>query len=266
MGMHPQHLKVTGVRRVGRSTVVICVASLVVGCVGGQGAADASPKARSPVSPTSVEPSLATSPIVRPLRDTGGDGLLDPGTYVLDQFPVDLAFDIPDGDPPGWHVGMSTPDAAIVLWFTKPTITYLFAFWNVDNVYVDPCRAMAGEVEPSIGPSVDDLVTALSHLPGFKATAPSHVAVGAFRGKEIELTALDPGADCPEAIVFSSGDGDTGVGAGETLTLQILDIGGVRIVMSRSRWVNTREPVERDPAAEAELQQILDSIRIQPPS
>ena len=241
--MHPQHLKVTGVRRVGRSTVVICVASLVVGCVGGQGAADASPKARSAVSPTSVEPSLATSSIVRPLRDTGGDGLLDQApmcstssrstsrsTFPMEIHPAGRR----DVDPRRRHrVVVHEADHHLPVRLLERR-----------QRHVDPCRAMAGEVEPSIGPSVDDLVTALSHLPGFKATAPSHVAVGAFRGKEIELTALDPGVDCPEAIVSSSGDGDTGVGAGETLTLQILDIGGVRIVMSRSRWVNTREPVE----------------------
>ena len=219
-------------------------------------------------SPTSDEPSGSPSPIVRPLRnpdiDPGVPEVLEPGTYVLDRFPVDLAFDIPDGSPPGWHAGTASEDFAILMWYTPPEITYVVAFWPVDDVHVDPCDAAAGELEPPVGPSVDALVTALSNLPGFQATDPVDVTVGAFRGKEIVLTALDSGADCPAAIAFSSGDDITDVSAGESLRLQILDVDGVRIVMSPARWVNTREPTERNPAAEAELQQILDSIRIEP--
>jgi hypothetical protein len=165
--MNVREAEMIGITRVARPTIAFCVALVVSGCAGGQGAADASPKAIPTASPTRDEPSVPRSSIARPLRDTGGTTILDPGTYVLDYFPVDLAFDIPDGDPPGWHVGTSTADVAIVLWFTKPDITYLFAFWNVDNVYVDPCNAAAGELEPPIGPSVDDLVAALSNLPGF---------------------------------------------------------------------------------------------------
>lgn len=55
----------------------------------------------------------------------------------------------------------------------------------------------------------------------------------------------------------------TDVSAGETLRVQVLDVDGVRIVMSRDRWVNTREPLDHDAAAEAELQQILDSVRLE---
>jgi hypothetical protein len=186
--------------------------------------------------------------------------ILEPGTYVLDRFPVHLAFDIPDGEPPGWHAGQATENTAIVLWYTPPDITYLFAFWNVDNVYVDPCDAAAGELEPPIGASVDDLVAALSSLAGLQATAPVDVTVGAFRGKEIELTTLDFG-NCPNVTAFSPGDRtDPGLVNpldGETFRVQILDVDGLRIVLY------TAEPAERDAAAEAELQQILDSIRIE---
>jgi len=243
----------TGSARVAYQTVAICVALLIGGCGGGQGASGTSPTAISAAS-------IAPSPTVRPLRDQGGTAILDPGTYVLDLFPVGLAFDIPDGDPPGWHVGRSTDDAAIVLWYTPPEITYLFAFWNADNIYVDPCDPAAGELEPPIGPSVDDLVAALTNLPEFQATAPMDVTVGAFRGKEIELTVLDSGGDCPEVIVWSAGDDRLDLSPGETRHVQVLDVDGVRIVML------TNEPAQPDAAVEAELQQVLDSIRIEPAS
>jgi hypothetical protein len=188
--------------------------------------------------------------------------ILEPGTYVLDRFPVDLAFDIPDGEPPGWHAGQATADTAIVLWYTPPDITYGFAFWNVDNVYADPCNAAAGELEPAIGPSVDDLVAALSSLPGLQASAPVDVTIGAFQGREIELTTLDF-EGCPQITVFTSGDPDLAANyvnplPGETFRVQILDVDGVRIVLY------THAPAQRDAAVEAELQQILDTIRIEP--
>jgi hypothetical protein len=147
-----------------------------------------------------------------------------------------------------------------VLWYTPPDITYGFAFWTVDNVYVDPCDAAAGELEPPIGASVDDLVAALSNLPGLQATAPVNVTVGAFRGKEIELTTLDF-ADCPNVTAFIAGDAEPSLVNpldGETFRVQVLDVDGVRVVLY------TIEPTQRDAAVEAELQEILDSIRIEP--
>jgi hypothetical protein len=250
----------TGSARVAYPTVAICVALLMVACAPAQDADDTTPEVSPTASLTSDEPSASPASIVRPLRDQGGTAILAPGTYVLDAFPVGLAFDIPEGDPPGWHVGRSTTDAAIVLWYTPPEITYGFAFWNGDNVYIDPCNAAAGELEPPIGPSVDDFVAAVSDLAEFRATAPMDVTVGAFRGKEIELTVLDSGGDCPEVIAWSAGDDRLDLSPGETRHVQVLDVDGVRIVML------TIEPAQPDAAVEAELQQILDSIRIEPAS
>jgi hypothetical protein len=221
--------------------------------------AAASNLAPPPSGPSvSDKPSAAPSPGVQPLRATGGTAILEPGAYVLDQFPVDLAFDIPDGDPPGWHVGMSSAENAVVLWYTPPEINYGFAFWSAENIYVDPCHPAAGELDPAVGPSVDDLVGALSSRPQFQVTAPVEVTVGDLRGQEIELTALESGDDCPEVIPWTGGD-DLGLDPGDSLRVQILDADGVRIVM----WTG-REAVEPDAAVEPELQQILDSIRVEP--
>jgi hypothetical protein len=241
---------------------------VIVGCgqAGETGQAEPSASPSVTASPNGGESSVAPSLLLRPLRDPdidpGVPEVLEPGTYRLDRFPVDLAFDIPAGDPPGWHAGKAMADTAIVLWYTPPEITYGFAFWNVGNVHVDPCDPAAGELEPSIGPSVDDLVAALSTLQGLQATAPADVTVGAFGGKEIELTTLEFGDDCPQVIAFRASDDAVDRAlvnplAGETFRVRILDVGGVRIVLY------TMEPATRDAAVEAELQQILDSIRIE---
>ena len=260
MGVHPGQLTMTGVGRVSHSTVAFWVALLLGGCGGVPGAGDASP---TPSPTASDEPSATASPLVRPLRnpdiDPGVPEVLEPGTYVLDRFPVDLAFDIPDGEPPGWHAGQASADTTNILWYTPPNITYGFALWNVDNVYADPCDAAAGELEPPIGPSVDDLVAALSNLPGLEATAPVDVTVGAFQGKEIELTTLSV-EDCPSVTVFRAGNADRDYVNpldAETFRVRILDVDGHRIVLY------TFEPAERDAVADAELDQILDSMRIE---
>lgn len=240
----------------------IALALLIGGC--GQEGADASPKATTNPSLTAVEPSVSLPPGVRPLRnpdiDPGVPEILEPGTYVLDRFPVQLALDIPDGAPPGWHAGKAAPDVAVLLWYTPPEITYGFRLWPAENVYADPCDPAAGEAEPPIGPSVDDLVAALSTLPGFDVSPAVDVTVGAFRGKEIELTAVGPEEDCPDPIPWRGAEEIGGLEPGETVRLQILDVDGVRIVV----WVV--EPDQRDAAVEAELDQILDSLRVEPPS
>lgn len=251
--------------RVPYATIPLCLALLIGGCGGGgRDGDDTSPRATPTSTVTTDGPSLSPSPGVRPLRnpdiDPGVPEILDPGTYVLDRFPVDLAFDIPDGDPPGWHAGMAGPEVAVVLWYTPPEITYGFALWTADNVFADACDPAAGELQPPIGPSVDDLVAALSNVPAFQVSPPVDVTVGAFRGKEIELTAVGAEGDCPEAIPWRGGEDAGGMAPGETVRVQILDVDGVRIVM------RTVEPVQRDAAVEAELHQILDSIRLEPQS
>jgi hypothetical protein len=257
----PSALLGRGSARAAYATTGLAVALLIGGC--GLEAGDASPRATPTSSVTTDEPSVSLAPGVRPLRnpdiDPGVPEILDPGTYVLDRFPVDLAFDIPDGDPPGWHAGKAAPDVAVLLWYTPPEITYGFALWTADNVYADPCDPAAGELEPPIGPSVDDLVAALANLPAFEVSPPVDVTVGAFTGQEIELTAVGPEGDCPEAVPWRGGEDTIGLAPGETVRVQILDVDGVRIVM------RTVEPDQRDAAIEAELDQILDSLRIANP-
>jgi hypothetical protein len=234
----------------------LLVALALTACAAGPDASEAAPSA-SPSA--SIAPSPSTPAAVRPLRDTGPNGILAPGTFVLDEFPVALTFEIPEGDGPGWHVGKSTAGAAILLWYTPPEFTYLLAWWNVDNLYVDPCDAAAGRLDPPIGPSIDDLVTALSAQPEFDATPAVDVTVGSFSGKRIELTALDSGDGCPAAIPFSAGATNTDMAPGETLELNILDVDGVRLVL-----VVLDDPEQPDSAGASQLVQILESTRVEP--
>ena len=53
-------------------------------------------------------------------------------------------------------------------------------FFDVGNVFADPCRARLAD--PPVGPTVDDLVSALADLPG-DATAAIDITVDGFDGK-----------------------------------------------------------------------------------
>jgi hypothetical protein len=49
----------------------------------------------------------------------------------------------------------------------------------VDNVVADPCsdQETAELLDPPVGPSVDELATAISSLEGYEATAPEVITV-----------------------------------------------------------------------------------------
>ena len=71
-------------------------------------------------------------------------------------------------------------------------------FVDVANVFADPCRARLAD--PPVGPTVDDLVSALADLPG-DATTAIDVVIDGFDGKQIEFTLPDYTQD-PDCVPF----------------------------------------------------------------
>ena len=61
---------------------------------------------------------------------------------------------------------------------------------TMTNVVADGCsRGDHTPIDPPVGPTVDDLATALSELPPFEVTAPpTDVTLLGYRGKHVELT------------------------------------------------------------------------------
>ena len=58
-------------------------------------------------------------------------------------------------------------------------------FATVDNVFAEPCSPASDLADPEVGPTVDDLVSALQGLPGIEVTAPTDVTVDGFSGKSL---------------------------------------------------------------------------------
>jgi hypothetical protein len=130
-----------------------------------------------------------------------------------------------------------------------------FTVQMTENVVADPCDPFRAPLDPPVGPSVDDLVAAISALPGFEATNAVEVVVDRFRGKEVEVTA--PAATC-ELATWSTADRINGVAPGEVNLLRILDVDGVRVTLAAAHLPGAS--AERI----AEVRAVMDSVHIAP--
>ena len=199
-----------------------------------------------------------------------GFSALDPGTYYIDpdgdpSTPLRVVYEIPvEGwsqwtgavkfDPDGGHVG--------------------FSIATVENLVRQGCHNHA-PADPPVGPSVDDLGTALANLAPFKVVSPPEdVTIYGFSGKHLELTVPDMPVDddgfkgCVDgnlASWMSPNGGPPGdnafygySGPGDTDEYWILDVDGTRLMISAGGSADSPSH------ALAELQDILDSIRIEP--
>ena len=199
----------------------------------------------APASATASPPSPAASARELPIR---ANRELTAGRYSLAQFPVAISFEIPPFEPPAEWSACSPSAVEQAACYTsddtlRDTSGVAVTFHIVENVVVDPCsdQETAELREPPVGPSVDDLVTAISSLEGFEATDPVDITVSGFDGKEFTLTA--PATDC--GATWATADRTTGMGPGEVNLLRVLDDGGERLSVDRS------EDVERDGAVTA---------------
>jgi hypothetical protein len=127
-----------------------------------------------------------------------------------------------------------------------------------DKVYADPCHPDRGLLNPPPGPSVDDLAKALASVPSLVATTPTDVTAAGYHGKQLTLTAPTSIATC-SVWELPMGAANT-MGPGERDTYWILDIDGQRLV------IDAHELPTESAAHKAEVQAILDSIRIAPAS
>ena len=129
-------------------------------------------------------------------------------------------------------------------------------FQIVENVVSDPCDETSMP-DPPVGPSVDDLVAAISNLPGFEATPAEDVTVDGFEGKRFTVTAPDV-AGCA-LQVWATSSRVNGVSPGEVNLLYVVDVEGVRVMISSAYF--PAQVREEDLAA---AEEVIASIEIEP--
>jgi hypothetical protein len=244
--------------------LVALVATLVgvAGCSGGVAGQAPAPTAGTPVPSTrtpSIAPPSAAPPSVSQALPTT-DGPLEAGTYRLAASPWSHA-DLTVTLPAGWelqygHLFTKHPDADDELGF-YPVV--------VERIYADACAGISGS-EVGIGPGVDDLVAALAEQVGPSITAPVPTNLGGFQGTRLEMR-VPPDLDLSTCnfqdvglqVWYSSPADKYFVLLPDAVTtVVILDVGG-------RRQVFVSQVGDRASAADrAELEDVLDSIRIEP--
>jgi hypothetical protein len=182
------------------------------------------------------------------------EGPIEAGRYTLgEDFPVPTTFEV----PAQWIAcssGVMEQGVCRLAGREFPRIGLTFNY--VENVAADPC---GGELlDPPIGPTVDDLVTAISNLEGFEATAPEDVTIDGFDAKRFTLAApADP--PCELLETWATQTRVNGIGAREINLLHVVDVDGVRLLLSSTYFENTTTPADF-----AELDELIRSIDFAP--
>lgn len=224
-------------------------------------------------------PSPTTSPIALP-KPVGGDGAtveLEAGTtYVYDDVwgdgSADLILTVPAS---GWvHNGNAHIAKKPIAggWFE----VLITPWWRPRNLSADPCHSQSGgEVDPPVGPTADDLVTALVAQAAGNAEGPTDVTVGGYPATRLELRI--PGGLGNRDIASCEGgqnqkynrwfdDDDCCLGpymypeADGRNIVYILDVGGSRAVIDTLTKWHTSE------ADLAEAEQLVESMRFEWPT
>ena len=193
-----------------------------------------------------------------------------PGTYLWSAggaTPADITFTI----PAGWASRYGIPNKD-----RGGPGEVAVGDWIIANVYTDPCQWQGSLLNPAVGPTVDDLATALAAQKDRNATAPTDVMLGGYPAKRVELSIpadLDP-ATCDEGVIrtwVAPGEDASPVDQTETLGVTpggmhpgqlnvayIVDVNGERLVIDTWHMPGTSA------ADLAELDAILASMRIEP--
>jgi hypothetical protein len=258
-----------------RAAALIAIVALVslaaVACSSGEAERPAGEEQRttgpSPVAPSDPSPTQT----VRDVMKLPNLAPLEPGTYFMDpdqdrSTPLRVVYDVPAEGWSQWFGAVKF--AADEVGHVAVSIT------TVTNVVRHGCRDHS-PADPPVGPTVDDLATALADLAPFRVTSPpSDVTIYGYRGKHLELTVPDLPVEgdpadlrfigCIDADLYSwisppnegAFNGYTGPGYREEFW--ILDVEGTRLVIVAHRSQGSpREDL-------AELRATLDSIRIEP--
>ena len=258
--------------------LLLASALAISGC-GGAGVGEAA--SSTPAGSTSADPTVsappsapsAASPTPRPtfpanMADQPEFGHLEQETYYIvpNAIPVRVYFTVPGEGWVPWIGTYKDEDGAP---YRHVGLTII----NVWNLVTDGCTTH-GRRNPPVGPTVDDLSTALTELPPFVVTKPpSDVTLAGLSGKHLELTIPELPVEvdgsgitypeCSEGLLKSwigtplsyAFSGYTEPGSREDLW--ILDVDGSRLVVSAIR---SPESPEEDVA---ELRSLIDSIRIE---
>lgn len=137
--------------------------------------------------------------------------------------------------------------------------------WSVANVYGDPCQWQGTLPDPPVGPTVDDLATALANQPMRGATTEA-ATIGGYSGTVVHMSVPDDinFADCDAGQFTTWTDDGTDFSQrfqqapGQLTDIYIIDVEGTRVIIDVGHYPSTPE------ADLADIQTILEGMTFQP--
>lgn len=121
--------------------------------------------------------------------------------------------------------------------------------WVYDEVATDACSGLSRPV----GPSVDDLATAMTTIPGTEALEPTDVTVGGLPAKLVEFTINDDIACSPNEFMLFGPDTAYPNSLDSIIKVWIIEVDGNRTGIHSDQ-------IESIPL-QAEIEQIVDSVQ-----
>jgi hypothetical protein len=169
--------------------------------------------------------------------------------------------------PAGWTAGDASGSVTVFKPNANPPKGMAVDQWQgIATVYSDPCRWQT--TGASVGPTVDALVAALVAQKRGSTATPVAVTIDSFSGKQIDLmvplgvtTAAIAACDGGQykSWTDSTGGDRYNQGPGQHDLLDVLDVNGQTLEILRAFYpANTAADL-------AELQAIVDSVKITPP-
>jgi hypothetical protein len=199
--------------------------------------------------PTTGVPStpLASPSAAAPTYPPLEAGVLAPGSYSSEGDGVRVTLTVPVGWEGSSSRGLGKPP------FELPDGVNL-GFMQPTSVFSDHCAPVQA---PSLGPTVDDLASALADLPNVTALSTADVTLSGFSGKLVTFTVDTEGIDCVMAL-YGQDSFIRAAENGQNQRLWILDVAGTRLVIDAATFPETSA------GDRAELQAIVDSLVIEP--
>lgn len=232
--------------------------------IGGQPAASVT---AAPTATPTAMPSAMPSPIpvsspanLKPGPLCSADycpgGTLEPGTYAIEAgaySPRRLTFTV----PAGWSIDFN----GSVSKHSDAAGGVSFSTWEVTHVFAGVCSTAPGPI--AVGPTIEDLASALAAQKGHRSSAVTDITLGGFPARRIEMTLAADACSSGIARIWPGPGPDLNSGfstgfcctpGDSTETVYAVDVAGTRVV------VVAHHRAASSTADKAELQAVIDSI------
>jgi hypothetical protein len=225
------------------------------------------PPSPSPSTSPTQEPSPSPTPeptaslVTHALTPFGPGGFDDKNPRAAS---IAFTFDAPPSWEPFGLGGALSPgsgDGALGVWIDGNGLPdgATLAFYRGSGLFSVPCLTEGeadAEADVPVGPTVDDLVTALVDHPSLDVTSPVDVTLAGYSGKYLDLQVPDDISACAyfrpmDVHIYAQGPG-------QRWHMWVLDVGGVRVLVETNDFAGTSAQ------RLAEEQAMIDSLEINP--